>query len=134
MPQAVARSTDFVDPRSESTPNSARPAARTTTRSEELAELHALCRNGRLYDVERWISAGRSLQVAEPSAKGRVTSALQIAREAGNQALMLLLLANGYDPNREIYCPLDVALRGRRPDLVDLLLDWGADPLRVDLS
>ena len=47
-------------------------------------------------------------------------------------ALGLLLLCNGYDPNLEPRSPLDVALRSRRWDLLDLLLDWGADPLQVN--
>lgn len=47
---------------------------------------------------------------------------------------MLLLLCNGYDPNRGRHCPLERALEDRRTDLLDLLLEWGADPHRVDLS
>jgi len=64
----------------------------------------------------------------------RLPSALEIALEAGNHALTLLLLCNGYDPNLERDSPLDLALRARRWDLLDLLLDWGADPQRVSLS
>jgi len=43
-------------------------------------------------------------------------------------------LCNGYDPDLESRCPLDFALRARRWDLVDLLLEWGADPRRASLS
>lgn len=64
----------------------------------------------------------------------RFKSPLTIALEAGNHSLVLLLLCNGYDPNLERYCPLDLALRERRFDLVDLLLEWGTDPHQVDLS
>jgi hypothetical protein len=125
----------FVDPRAERAPDAKKPPARTTAIVDELVELHRLCREGRLYDVERWIQMGRPLQVAQGTDKRRpVTSALEIALQAGNQALVLLLLANGYDPNQEFNCPLDVALRARRFDLVNLLLEWGADPHRVSLS
>jgi len=115
------------------------PSARTSTRRkaarpDELVELHAFCRDGRLYDVEGWIQTGRPLQLSEPAAKGRVTSALQIGLDAGNQALVLLLLSNGYDPNGELNSPLDLALSARRFDLVDLLLKWGADAHRVNLG
>src|SRR5690349_3401542 len=124
---------EFVDPRIENRPSAGTLPARTTTVVEDLAELHALCHEGRLYDVERWIGGGRPLQVAERITKGRLVSALEIALDAGNHSLALLLLSNGYDANREVGSPLDLALRARRFDLVQLLLVWGADPHRVDL-
>jgi ankyrin repeat protein len=124
----------FVDPRIEIGPTVAKPLPRIANHVDELAELHLVCRDGRLYDVERWIANGRPLQVAHEVANGRATSALQIALETGNHALVLLLLANGYDPNNSACSPLDLALRARRFDLVALLLNWGADPRRVDLD
>jgi hypothetical protein len=126
----------FVDPRVEVNPAGLQPGARTTTEPEQLAELLRLCRQGRVYDVERWIHEGRPLQVAEgtPVGRKRVTSALEIALGSQNHALVLLLLCNGYDPNLEADCPLDLALRARRWDLLDLLLEWGADPGRVNLE
>lgn len=42
------------------------------------------------------------------------------------------MLCNGYDPNLKPDSPLDLALQARRRDLVDLLLEWGADPHRVN--
>jgi hypothetical protein len=85
--------------------------------------------------VERWIAAGNPLQIAVGSEpKGQATSALEIALEARNHALVLLLLCNGYDSNLERRCPLDQALRSRQWALLDLLLEWGADPQRVSVS
>jgi ankyrin repeat protein len=126
----------FVDPRDDLHPGASNPPARTTTELEKLAELHRLCREGRLYDVERWIRAGRPLQIAQGTAvkRSRLTSNLEVALKAGNHALIVLLLSNGYDPNQELNCPLDLALRTRRFDLVNLLLEWGADPHSVDLG
>lgn len=48
---------------------------------EEIKPLHQLCREGRLYEVERWISDGKPLQVApEALAKGtRPKTALQMS-------------------------------------------------------
>lgn len=125
----------FIDPRANPVPEAEPASPRTTTAPDELEDLHRLCREGRLYDVERWIQTGRPLQLAEgtPPPKGRWSSALEIALEAGNQALTLLLLCNGYGPNLECSSPLDLALRARRFDLLDLLLAWGADPQSVDL-
>src|SRR5947208_7504357 len=126
----------FIDPRDQVTPGLSKSPARTTTDREELTELHRLCREGRLYDVERWIRVGRPVQIAQgtPVKRARATSALEIGVHAGNHALVLLLLSNGYDPNQELPSPLDLALRARRFDLVSLLLEWGTAPHCVDLS
>lgn len=129
-------SASFVDPRSQPRPCPSTRLSRTTPDPENLADLHQLCRQHRLYEVEEWIRAGRPLQLAaEVSVKGRHwTSALEIGLQAQNQALVLLLLCNGYDLELERACPLDLALRVRRWDLVELLLEWGADPHRVCLA
>lgn len=126
----------FIDPRANTDPGAQKLPPRTTAEPDRLAELHRLCREGRLYDVERWIQEGRPLQVAAGTQVGRrrVASALEIALESQNHALILLLLCNGYDPNLEAACPLDLALRARRWDLLELLLDWGADARRVCLE
>lgn len=103
-----------------------RPLAHST---EDIRALHRMCRDGRLYDVERWIAKGRPLQLA-PNAipKGtRPKTALQIAVETGQHSLAFLLLSSGYRLELERVAPLDSALRGRRWDLVDLLLEWAAD-------
>jgi hypothetical protein len=126
----------IMDPRNDLAPGAHKPPARTAADPAELAELHRLCREGRLYDVERWIRAGRPVQIVQgtPVKRARVASALEIAVQSGNHALVFLLLSNGYAPNQEMRCPLDLALQGRRFDLVSLLLEWGADPHRVDLG
>jgi ankyrin repeat protein len=96
--------------------------------------LHVCCRQGRLYDVERWIASGNPLQLApEAKPKGRKPqTALQIALETGQHSLSILLLANGYRLDLECDSPLDLALTKRRWDLFDLLLEWGADLKGVD--
>ena len=126
----------FVDPRADPEPRAPRSTARLTAAAEELEEIHSLCRLGRLYDVERWIRAGRPLQLAasSPAERRRHRSALEVALDRQDHSLILLLVANGYDLALEPECPLDRALKLRRGDLVDLLLEWGADPRRVDLD
>ena len=102
---------------------------------EDLRPLHQLCREGRFYDVERWIADGKPLQLTPESLpKGtRPKTALQIAIETGQHSLATLLLRNGYRLELERYSPLDLALRSRRWDLFDLLLEWGGDLKSVDL-
>jgi hypothetical protein len=93
-----------------------------------------LCREGRFFDVERWIADGKPLQLTpEALPKGaRPKTALQIALETGQHSLATLLLQNGYRLELERYAPLDLALRSRRWDLFDLLLGWGGDIKTVD--
>lgn len=98
-----------------------------------MVQLRTLCRESRNYEIERWIADGRAIQL-EPEAvpKGRhLETPLEIAIERGNHALVLLLLCNGYDPNRDKISPLERAVEGRRWPIVDLLWEWGADPRRV---
>ena len=55
-----------------------------------------------------------------------------MAIESGQHDLTLLLLCNGYRAELEPQSPLNLALRRRSWDFVDLLLEWGADPTVVD--
>lgn len=129
--------TAFIDPRTRPDPASVRRTARITDDWDALQGLHQLSRAGNTYGVERWIAEGLPLQVpASERRRGarKSESALEIALQAGNYALVLLLLVNGYDANQESGSPLDQALSDRRWDLVDLLLEWGADPHDVDLE
>src|SRR5690606_37068054 len=130
----VTAMSGFVDPRTNPDPAVGKPPPRTTEDPEQLEELVGLCREGRLYDVERWIASGRPLQLAEPlpGRARRKKTALEVAMRQHNHALTLLLLSNGYDPEREPRRALDTALELRRADLVELLLAWGADPHRFD--
>ena len=77
----------FVDPRTDPTPHPGTPPAVTTESADELVELHRLCREGRLYEVEAWITAGRPLQLAWHGPPGRrFPTALTIARETDRAA------------------------------------------------
>jgi hypothetical protein len=127
----------FVDPRSDPDPESPRPAPRFAANPEELDALLRYCDGGRLYDVERWIQAGKPLQLSlAPTGHrpGRYRSALEIALDRQDHSLVMLLLANGFDLASEPGSPLDSTLRSRRRDLLDLLLAWGADPRRMNLE
>ena len=77
---------EFNDPRDTPKRALSKPAARTTGGPKDLSDLHRLCRDGRLHDVERCIQAGRPLQAILGGAAGqrRIASALEIALEAGD--------------------------------------------------
>lgn len=133
-PVAETTAATFIDPRTGPDPPDGRPPPRLTTDPADLEELRRLCRDGRLYEVENWIREGKPLQLdpaVRVTKRRRRTSALDIALGRGNQALTLLFLANGYAPDLEPASPLDLALKERREDFLDLLLAWGADPHRV---
>lgn len=121
-------SVGMIDPRTGPLPP-AHMSARRTSDSNALEPLLTMCREGRTYDVERWIGDGRPLQIDKISGQGRRknVTALEIALRRGNYALVHLLLCNGYDPNHELHQALDVALEVRRTDLAKLLLEWGVD-------
>lgn len=135
FPRLVESMPLFVDPRTSPVPGAGPPAKHLTPDPALLEELLLLCKQGRLYDIEGWIAGDRPLQlVASARQSRRRNTALSIALKQQNHALVLLLLCNGYDPNQEPVCALDLALDARRPDLAHLLLDWGADPHAVELE
>jgi hypothetical protein len=124
----------FVDPRTHSQPpftGSLRGRAEDPT---ELADLLRLCRAGRIYEVERWIQDGRPVHAASYRSRGnkRIKSALEIAIETNQYDLALLLLCNGFPADCDDESLLVRALDDRQSEFFELLLSWGADPLRVD--
>jgi len=123
----------WVDPRQNPSPPVKGRTRVVPDSADEVKELCALCKSGRIYDVERWIQSGRPLQWVEPD-WGRWSqppTPLRIAIESKQYSLAVLLLCNGYQPDLEPQSPLDLALERRAWDYVDLLLAWGADPKRV---
>jgi hypothetical protein len=89
---------------------------------DDAKTLLALCASGRLYAVEAWVGAGRSLQVPGPLRK----TPLQVAFETGFHSLIELLLRHA--PNQQTKNEaLREAVHRRRPDLIDLALTHGAE-------
>jgi hypothetical protein len=70
-----------------------RPVARSP---EDLSALHQLCREGRLCDVERWIDAGKPLQVSPEAILAKPADLDALA----NPAEVLILLRQ-----KRIACP-----------------------------
>ena len=99
-----------------------------------LIELVRLCREGHIYEIERWIRDGKPIQALDyrTSASHHLQTPLQIAIETRQHDLARLLLCNGYRPEEGLETSLDRALDGRAWDIVDLLIAWGADPTKVN--
>lgn len=124
----------WVDPRSQPAPSTRTSAERIAEDPTEISPLIDLCRTGRIYSIERWIAAGRPIQHAYQDKNpwhGPATP-LSVAIESGQYDLAFLLLCNGYRTDLEPHKPLDLALRKRAWDYVELLLAWGADPKAVE--
>jgi hypothetical protein len=124
----------FFDPREHSQPPFTGPTRELAEDPAELADLITLCRTGRIYEVERWIRDGRPIHAASYRSRGnkRIKSALEIAIETNQYDLALLLLCNGFPADCDDESRLVRALDNRQFDFFELLLSWGADPLRVD--
>jgi ankyrin repeat protein len=93
-----------------------------TLSSEEAKTLFSLCRAGKLYQIEEWVTAGRSLRVPQECKK----SPLQLAIEAGFHSLVELLVRHETCQAVKDRALAD-ALKERRLDLVELLVSHGAD-------
>jgi hypothetical protein len=93
---------------------------------KDAKELVGLCRAERLYDIEKWIADGKSLDISEAIKRGRKKSLLEIAVETGFHSLVQLIAKNETDRSSKDAALVD-AVSSRRLDLVQLLLANGAD-------
>jgi hypothetical protein len=100
-----------------------------TLQMEEGKELLGLCRAGRLYEVEAWIAAGRSLQVLAEFKK----TPLQISVGLGFHSLVELLIIHETCQTVKNGA-LAKAVELRSVELVQLLLQHGAEITGVHFS
>jgi len=101
----------------------------------ELSEpklLLSLVRAGRLYDIERWIVAGRPLELPV-SRSGRNKTLLQAAVETGFHSLAELVVKHE-SSQRSKNAALIEALSQKRLDLIELLVANGAEPASVPFA
>lgn len=101
--------------------------------ADDAKALIALCRKGRLYDIEKWISAGKSLDISVATKRGRRRSLLEIAVETGFHSLVELIAKHEASQSAKDAALVD-AVSTRRLDLVELLLANGADIKSVPLA
>jgi hypothetical protein len=99
-----------------------------TLSNDEAKELLSLCRAGKLYEVEAWILAGRSLRVPEELR----TTPLRVAIDLGFYSL-IQLLAIHEDNETVLNDALGAAVDLRLLELVQLLLKHGAQIKGVPL-
>lgn len=104
--------------------------------SAAIAPLIELCKAGRLFEVQQWIAAGKPVNPPLVSNKRqRARSPLEIALDRGFHSLVQVLLQGGAAQEPEGYdSPMNCALRKRRFDIIQLLVDHGFDPKTVDMK
>ncbi|MDD5678839.1 MAG: hypothetical protein PHW60_12755 [Kiritimatiellae bacterium] len=93
---------------------------------EQTKELKALCRAGRLYEIEKRASQWGTLT---PHPEVRRTP-LDVAMETGFHSLIELFICHTTDTTVKNHA-LEQAVRRSRFDVVQMLVDHGADPLSV---
>jgi hypothetical protein len=96
-------------------------------------ELVRLCRAGRLYEIERWINDGKSLEIPAATKRGKQRSLLEIAVETRFHSLVKLIAKHEASQSAKDDA-LREAVSSRRLDLVELLLANGADIRSVPLT
>jgi hypothetical protein len=107
-------------------PSHESPPPLTSADSKQLVDL---CQQGKLYEIEKWIAAGKSLQVS-PECK---TTPLQIAMERGFHSLVVLLTQSAVGQQAKNDALLR-AVSTRNFEFIELLLKHGADFLSVPFS
>jgi hypothetical protein len=95
--------------------------------SDELVPLLALCREGKLFEVQDWIRQGRPVALQEDvGARGASRNPLRIAIDSGFHSLVEILLEAGAPQRERGYCALHHVVDLRRVDLAELLFRYGA--------
>lgn len=103
---------------------------------EELAPLFELCKQGKVYDVEDWIARGEPVNPpAEKPKRKKFRSPLLVAIDQGFHSLAEVLLKGGaiQEPD-DVDSPMSLAISKRRRDLVELLVEHGFAPEKVEMT
>lgn len=100
----------------------------STKTRDEGKELLNLCRTGRLYDIEKWIAAGKPLDI--PAKYG---SLLQVAVQTGFHSLIELIAKHENNQSSKDAALAD-AVSLRRLDFIQLLVENGAEVKSVPFS
>lgn len=104
------------------------------TAGVEFDSLTALCRAGRLFEVQEWIETGKPIAMPKELRPGSARRyPLRIAMDTGFHSLVQVLLEAGAPIREGAYDALEHAVNLRRADLAALLLAHGADVSSVSM-
>lgn len=101
------------------------------TLPDDLKELCLLCRAGKLFAVQKWIAGGRRYRMPPGNF---ATSPVRVAIQRGFHSLVEVLLRENALDKEEMNDALVRAIDDRNLDLVQLLVEYGADRKMVDFE
>ncbi|MGD0668738.1 MAG: ankyrin repeat domain-containing protein [Bryobacteraceae bacterium] len=96
---------------------------------DEAKRLIALCRAGKLYEVEKWIAEGKSIETSSDFKKTPLSAAMDL----GFHSLVELLVQHVTEQATKDKA-LEFGVSKRRLDMVEMLVDHGAQIRSVDLA
>ena len=94
---------------------------------DEIKPLIDMCKAGKVFEVQDWITAGKSINPPLPEKGIRRKRPLEVAINRGIRSLVQVLLEAGADMDDPGYNALEHALFERRLDLIKLLVNHGVD-------
>ena len=103
---------------------------------EAITPLIDLCKKGKLFDIQAWITDGKPVNAPPFPKKGqRRKTPLEYAIKIGfHSVVQVLLEAGAVQEPQGGDAPIYRAIESRRFDIVQLLVDNGFDPQTIDLS
>ena len=100
---------------------------------EEIKPLNELCKAGKLFEVQEWITAGKLVNPPQEEVGAHKKCPLEVAIESGFHSLVQVLLEGGALLADDRYDAMDHALQRRRFDIVELLIEHSYDIKSVDM-
>ena len=100
---------------------------------DEIKPLIDMCKAGKVFEVQDWITAGKSINPPLSEKGVRRKRPLEVAIDCGIHSLVQVLLEAGADVDDPGYNALEHALFKRRLDLIKLLVNHGADIHSVEM-
>lgn len=101
---------------------------------EEIKPLIELCKAGKLFEIQEWISSGKPINGPSSTSGYRRKSPLEVAIDLGFHSLVKVLLEGGADINDPRYNPLQQVLWDKRLDILELLVEHGADYMSINMN
>jgi hypothetical protein len=102
---------------------------------DEIRPLIAMCKDGRVFDAQAWIAAGKPVDPPHWLPKcSRKRTPLQYAIDSGCHSMVQILLEGGAEVEQNNrYCALLETVRGRRADLLKMLVAHGGDVRKPEI-
>lgn len=99
---------------------------------DEIKPLISLCRAGKVFDVQAWIASGKPVNPPSPAINKKGIP-LHVAIDTGFHSMVQILLEAGAQVIEPRYSPLEHAVSKRRLDIIQLLMEHGADIHSIDM-